>query len=178
MKKLPTLIIAMAAASSIGVGWVIAAAPGGGRGRGAQPVTAQLPKAPDLAATPLLEIKADQIKGKVSPTLYGLMTENINYCYDGGLYAEQIRNRNFKEMLRGLPAPTPDPSWSEQLRRQARRRSRARRRLQVPPRPTICRLEVPVRTHPLSELQALTDLCPWLHRRPPVAQARRGRAAQ
>ena len=24
----------------------------------------------------------------VSPTLYGLMTEEINYAYDGGLYAE------------------------------------------------------------------------------------------
>lgn len=31
----------------------------------------------------------------VSPTLYGLMTEEINYSYDGGLYAEMIRNRGF-----------------------------------------------------------------------------------
>jgi alpha-N-arabinofuranosidase len=31
----------------------------------------------------------------VSPTLYGLMTEEINYSYDGGLYAEMIRNRTF-----------------------------------------------------------------------------------
>jgi len=30
---------------------------------------------------------------KVSPTLYGLMTEEINHSYDGGLYAELIRNR-------------------------------------------------------------------------------------
>ena len=29
----------------------------------------------------------------VSPRLYGLMTEEINHCYDGGLYAELIRNR-------------------------------------------------------------------------------------
>ena len=29
----------------------------------------------------------------VSPMLYGLMTEEINYAYDGGLYAELIRNR-------------------------------------------------------------------------------------
>src|SRR5438477_1185745 len=95
----------------IGSALAIAAAPGGGRG--AQPVTAQLPKAPALVGTPLLEIKVDQVKGKSSPTLYGLMTENINYCYDGGLYAEQIRNRNFKEMLRGAPAPVPDPSLLE-----------------------------------------------------------------
>jgi alpha-N-arabinofuranosidase len=31
----------------------------------------------------------------VSPTLYGLMTEEINYSYDGGLYAEMVNNRTF-----------------------------------------------------------------------------------
>ena len=31
----------------------------------------------------------------VSSTLYGLMTEEINYSYDGGLYGELIRNRAF-----------------------------------------------------------------------------------
>jgi alpha-N-arabinofuranosidase len=34
---------------------------------------------------------------KVSPTLYGLMTEEINYSYDGGLYGEMVRNRTFQE---------------------------------------------------------------------------------
>jgi len=33
----------------------------------------------------------------VSPMLYGLMTEEINHSYDGGLYAELIRNRVFKD---------------------------------------------------------------------------------
>jgi len=33
----------------------------------------------------------------VSPTFYGLMTEEINYSYDGGLYAELVRNRAFKD---------------------------------------------------------------------------------
>lgn len=33
----------------------------------------------------------------VSPTLYGLMTEEINHSYDGGLYAELISNRIFKD---------------------------------------------------------------------------------
>lgn len=33
----------------------------------------------------------------VSPKLYGLMTEEINHAYDGGLYAELIRNRIFKD---------------------------------------------------------------------------------
>jgi alpha-N-arabinofuranosidase len=35
--------------------------------------------------------------GKASPMLYGLMTEEINFSYDGGLYAEMVRNRTFHE---------------------------------------------------------------------------------
>jgi alpha-N-arabinofuranosidase len=45
---------------------------------------------------PVLQIKAGQIAAKVSPMLYGLMTEEINYSYEGGLYGELIRNRAFK----------------------------------------------------------------------------------
>jgi alpha-L-arabinofuranosidase len=33
----------------------------------------------------------------ISQTLYGQMTEEINYSYDGGLYAELVRNRVFKD---------------------------------------------------------------------------------
>ena len=32
---------------------------------------------------------------KVSPTMYGLFFEDINYAADGGLYAEKIKNRSF-----------------------------------------------------------------------------------
>ena len=53
--------------------------------------------APLSAATPVLTIHVDKTKAKVSPTLYGLMTEEINYSYDGGLYGELIRNRAFKD---------------------------------------------------------------------------------
>ena len=42
-----------------------------------------------------LTLHADQPTTSVSPTLYGLMTEEINYSYDGGLYAEMVRNRTF-----------------------------------------------------------------------------------
>jgi alpha-L-arabinofuranosidase len=88
----------------------------GGGGRGAQPATAQLPLAPALAETPVLEIKANQVKGKTSPILYGLMTEEINYSYDGGLYAELVRNRNFKEggggARRGGASGSGVPYWS------------------------------------------------------------------
>jgi alpha-L-arabinofuranosidase len=34
---------------------------------------------------------------KISPTFYGLMTEEINHSYDGGLYAELIQNRIFRD---------------------------------------------------------------------------------
>ncbi len=52
--------------------------------------------APASNAIPILQIKADQVTAKVSPMLYGLMTEEINYAYEGGLYGELIRNRSFK----------------------------------------------------------------------------------
>lgn len=47
-------------------------------------------------ALPTLEIQADQATNKVSPMFFGLMTEEINYAYEGGLYGELIRNRSFK----------------------------------------------------------------------------------
>src|SRR5438132_11733606 len=47
------------------------------------------------AAAPTIAIDASSPAGKVSPLFYGLMTEEINHAYDGGLYAELIRNRAF-----------------------------------------------------------------------------------
>ena len=49
------------------------------------------------AQQPTLSIQLDKPLHPVSPTLYGLMTEEINYSYDGGLYAELIRNRTFQD---------------------------------------------------------------------------------
>jgi alpha-N-arabinofuranosidase len=46
-----------------------------------------------LAQTPLLTIHVDHPTAKVSPMLYGLMTEEINFSYDGGLYPELVRDR-------------------------------------------------------------------------------------
>src|SRR5271154_6979312 len=48
---------------------------------------------PPPAPTATLEIQTDKPVAKVSPTLYGLMTEEINYSYDGGLYAELVNGR-------------------------------------------------------------------------------------
>jgi alpha-N-arabinofuranosidase len=39
----------------------------------------------------------------VSPMLYGLMTEEINHAYDGGLYGELIHNRVFKDSMESIP---------------------------------------------------------------------------
>jgi alpha-N-arabinofuranosidase len=59
---------------------------------------ALLVAAPGQAADAVvLQIKADQVAAHVSPMFYGLMTEEINFSYDGGLYAELVRNRSFKE---------------------------------------------------------------------------------
>ncbi|HEY1649671.1 MAG TPA: alpha-L-arabinofuranosidase C-terminal domain-containing protein [Terracidiphilus sp.] len=45
------------------------------------------------AQAPSLTIAVNHPTAKVSPTLYGLMTEEINYSYDGGIYAELVRDR-------------------------------------------------------------------------------------
>ncbi len=46
-------------------------------------------------------VQVDKPGAKISPTFYGLMTEEINYSYDGGLYGELIQNRIFKNAPRG-----------------------------------------------------------------------------
>jgi alpha-L-arabinofuranosidase len=48
------------------------------------------------AQSPKLILDLSKPRLKVSPMLYGIMTEEINHSYDGGLYAELIRNRIFK----------------------------------------------------------------------------------
>jgi alpha-N-arabinofuranosidase len=58
--------------------------------------TALFAPAQTNAPVPVWQVKADQVTAKVSPMLYGLMTEEINYSYEGGLYGELIRNRAFK----------------------------------------------------------------------------------
>ena len=50
-----------------------------------------------------LNINVTRIISPVSPTLYGLMTEEINHSYDGGLYAEMIQNRAFHANWEGTP---------------------------------------------------------------------------
>jgi alpha-N-arabinofuranosidase len=47
------------------------------------------------AAGPTIAIDASAPSKNVSPVLYGLMTEEINHAYDGGLYGELVQNRAF-----------------------------------------------------------------------------------
>ena len=64
----------------------------------------QSPAAQAQSATPAqLTIDATHIVTPISPTLYGLMTEEINHSYDGGLYAEMIQNRAFHADWEGEP---------------------------------------------------------------------------
>jgi alpha-L-arabinofuranosidase len=49
-----------------------------------------------------LTVELSRRKAAVSPTLYGLMAEEINYLYDGGLYAELVRNRTFRSDWSGI----------------------------------------------------------------------------
>ncbi|MBD0369160.1 MAG: alpha-N-arabinofuranosidase, partial [Flavisolibacter sp.] len=58
------------------------------------------------AQTTKLTLDLTKPGANVSPMLYGLMTEEINHSYDGGLYAELIRNRIFKDN------PTTPEGWS------------------------------------------------------------------
>ncbi len=57
------------------------------------------------AAAPVIRVNAASAKPG-SPLLYGIMTEEINYSYEGGLYAELIINRSFQHS-----AQNPD-YWS------------------------------------------------------------------
>ncbi len=63
--------------------------------------------APLLAQTPAakpaqLTVDASKIVTPVSPMLYGMMTEEINHAFDGGLYAELLQNRTFRPSWMGV----------------------------------------------------------------------------
>jgi alpha-N-arabinofuranosidase len=49
-----------------------------------------------------LTIDPADIVSPVSPMLYGMMTEEINHAFDGGLYAELLQNRTFRGSWQGV----------------------------------------------------------------------------
>ena len=65
--------------------------------RCALPIFELFTAAPLFSQPATLNVDLSKPLHKVSPTLYGLMTEEINHSYDGGLYAEMVRNRTFQD---------------------------------------------------------------------------------
>ena len=69
--------------------------------------------APARAAgdTATLDVDVNKPSHAIPKTFYGLMTEEINHAYDGGLFAELIQNRTFQdpEPRRGRGAPPAPP---------------------------------------------------------------------
>ena len=85
---------------------------------------------PTRPKKPTIEVAADRPDHAISPTLYGLMTEEINHAYDGGLYAELIQNRIFKDARRNqrgnAPFHRPNLHTGSLVPGQRRRRRQAR----------------------------------------------------
>ena len=52
-------------------------------------------------AQPKLTLQVDKAQRTVSPTFYGLMTEEINFSYEGGLYSQLLRDIAMQEMTGG-----------------------------------------------------------------------------
>jgi alpha-L-arabinofuranosidase len=51
-----------------------------------------------VAAVPAtIDVEVNKPGVTIPPSFYGLMTEEINHSYDGGLYAELIQNRSFQD---------------------------------------------------------------------------------
>lgn len=59
-----------------------------------------------VAQTVPLELKVSATPKKISPDLFGIFFEDLNFAADGGLYAELIRNRSFDFDA------TENPSWN------------------------------------------------------------------
>ncbi len=60
-----------------------------------------------VAAEPVrLVVDAGRPGARISPTMYGVFFEDINYGADGGLYAELVKNRSFE-------FPKPMTGWRE-----------------------------------------------------------------
>jgi alpha-N-arabinofuranosidase len=70
-------------------------------------VSARLARA-DGTAT--VEVDADNPGAAIPGAFFGLMTEEINHSYDGGLFAELIQNRTFQDPRPRLAGAPPGPA--------------------------------------------------------------------
>src|SRR3954451_21725374 len=59
-------------------------------------------------ATATLDIDVNKPGHTIPKTFYGLMTEEINHAYDGGLFAELIQNRTFQDPVPRGRKPSAD----------------------------------------------------------------------
>jgi alpha-L-arabinofuranosidase len=66
----------------------------------------------ELAGFNRLAIDAGDIRAATHSTQYGAFLEDISHSGDGGLYAELVRNRTFKEAFQGPGQGGPVPYWS------------------------------------------------------------------
>ena len=55
------------------------------------------------STTGRITVHVDQPGAKISPVFYGLMTEEINHAYDGGLYGELLRDHAFRDPAAWTP---------------------------------------------------------------------------
>jgi len=49
-----------------------------------------------IHAQTVLQVKTDQPKSAIEPTMWGIFFEDINFAADGGIYAELVKNRSFE----------------------------------------------------------------------------------
>ena len=74
-----------------------------------------LAAAVSLGAETQITVDVGKPGAKISPTMWGIFFEDINFGADGGLYAELVKNRSFEfpDALMGWRTPSPagaDPS--------------------------------------------------------------------
>src|SRR5262245_8370929 len=73
------------------------------------PLRAQRAQAQSDAST----LQVDRPRAAISPTLFGLFFEDINFGADGGLYPERVKNRSFE-------FPDPMMCWKRLARGEAK----------------------------------------------------------
>src|SRR6266446_10151043 len=49
-----------------------------------------------VAQSNTITVQVDKPGGDISPTMFGLFFEDINFGADGGLYPERVKNRSFE----------------------------------------------------------------------------------
>src|SRR6266404_2848414 len=59
-----------------------------------------------IAQSSTITVQVDKPGGDISPTMFGIFFEDINFGADGGLYPERVKNRSFE-------FPEPLMAWQQ-----------------------------------------------------------------